>query len=118
MWIFGNTELNIVGCLVLVLILGSIIGFERQWRYRMAGLRTNALVSVGSAAFASLSLLVDGEVSKTRIAVQVVSGIGFIGAGLILKEGASVRGLNTTATLWGLSVVGVTAGVGYPKNFN
>ncbi|GIM46521.1 hypothetical protein DNHGIG_20700 [Collibacillus ludicampi] len=71
---------------VTALLCGMIIGFERQWRHRMAGLRTNALVALGSALFVSLAGIIVGESSPTRIAAQVVSGIGFIGAGVIMHK--------------------------------
>jgi putative Mg2+ transporter-C (MgtC) family protein len=93
--------------------LGAAIGFERQWRHRLAGLRTNTLVALGSASFVMFSMLAPGEASPTRVAAQVVSGIGFLGAGVIFKEGLSVRGLNTAATLWCSSAVGLLAGGGY-----
>jgi putative Mg2+ transporter-C (MgtC) family protein len=96
--------------LSVALLLGAAIGLERQWRQRTAGLRTNALVSVGAAAFVTLPLFVDDELSPTRVAAQVVSGIGFLGGGVIIREGASIRGLNTAATLWGSAAVGVLAG--------
>jgi putative Mg2+ transporter-C (MgtC) family protein len=92
-------------------ILGMLIGIERQWRQRMAGLRTNTLVCVGSAIFVALTGLTQGE--TTRIAGQVVTGIGFLGAGVILREGLNVRGLNTAATLWCAAAVGVLAGMGF-----
>ncbi len=94
------------------LVLGVVIGAERQWRQRLAGLRTNTLVSVGAALFVTLSSMVE-DVSATRVAAQVVSGIGFLGAGVIFKEGASVRGLDTAATLWCSAAVGVLAGAGF-----
>jgi putative Mg2+ transporter-C (MgtC) family protein len=93
--------------------LGGVIGFERQWRNRLAGLRTNALVALGSATFVVFEALMPGG-DPTRVAAQVVSGIGFIGAGLIFREGLSVRGLNTAATLWCSAAVGVLAGAGFP----
>jgi putative Mg2+ transporter-C (MgtC) family protein len=92
--------------------LGGIIGLERQWRQRMAGLRTNVLVAVGAAAFADLGMRIAGAEGATRIVSYVVSGIGFLGAGVIMKEGAQVRGLNTAATLWASAAVGAFAGVG------
>ena len=79
---------------------GATIGFERQWRNRLAGLRTNTLVALGASTFVLLDQLISGEGGSTRVAAQVVSGIGFLGAGVIFKEGLSVRGLNTAATLW------------------
>jgi len=93
--------------------LSAAIGFERQWRNRLAGLRTNTLVALGAASFVVFAALVPGEGSPTRVAAQVVSGIGFLGAGLIFREGMSVRGLNTAATLWCSAAIGVLAGAGY-----
>lgn len=98
--------------LAVAFALGTAIGFERQWRQRNAGLRTNVLVAVGAAAFADLGLRVNGAEGATRIIAYVVSGIGFLGAGVILKDGASIRGLNTAATLWCSAAVGAFAGAG------
>lgn len=94
-------------------VLGACIGAERQWRQRRAGLRTNALVSTGAAMYVALHLLTGGE-NSLRVASQVVTGIGFLGAGVILREGLSVRGLNTAATLWCTAAVGTLAGMGFP----
>ena len=99
--------------LAVALALGTIIGLERQWHHRLAGLRTNALVSIGSAGFVLVGTLATGEASPTRVAAQVASGIGFLGAGVILREGLSVRGLNTAATLWCSAAVGTLAGMGF-----
>jgi|SRR5579884_1467053 len=93
------------------LLFGAIIGFERQWRQRMAGLRTNALVSVGAAGFVVFSTTFSDS-SPTRMAAQIISGIGFLGAGVILREGINIRGLNTAATLWCSAMVGTFAGAG------
>lgn len=93
---------------------GALIGSERQVRQRMAGLRTNALVAMGAAAFVIFSQLVPNEVSPTRVAAQVVSGIGFLGAGIIFRDGFNVHGLNTAATLWCSAAVGLMAGIGEP----
>jgi putative Mg2+ transporter-C (MgtC) family protein len=98
--------------LASAVILGSVIGFERQWRHRLAGLRTNTLVALGAASFVVFEALVSNESSPTRVAAQVVSGIGFLGAGVIFREGLNVRGLNTAATLWCSAAVGVLAGAG------
>jgi putative Mg2+ transporter-C (MgtC) family protein len=95
------------------LILGSIIGFERQWRQKLAGLRTNALVALGAAGFVVFSALFPGESSATRVAAQIVSGIGFLGAGVIMRDGLNVHGLNTAATLWCSAMVGTFAGGGF-----
>jgi putative Mg2+ transporter-C (MgtC) family protein len=93
------TTLEFVTRLAVAFLLGSSLGFERQWRQRMAGLRTNTLVATGAALFVMLSVLTPGDASPTRVSAQVVSGIGFLAGGVILKEGLSVRGLNTAATL-------------------
>lgn len=94
--------------------LGTVIGFERQYRARMAGLRTNALVAGGATLFVLLSAhgFTGGTADPTRVAAQIVSGIGFLGAGVILREGLTVRGLNTAATLWCSAAVGSLAGAG------
>jgi putative Mg2+ transporter-C (MgtC) family protein len=99
--------------MLVALLCGFVIGIERQWRQRTAGLRTNALVALGAALFVALSGMVVGDNSPTRIAAQVVSGIGFLGAGVILHEGFTVHGLNTAATLWCSAAVGTLAGCGY-----
>jgi putative Mg2+ transporter-C (MgtC) family protein len=99
--------------LAAAVVLSSIIGFEREWHSRLAGVRTNTLVALGAATFVGFSDLVPGEGSPTRIAAQVVSGIGFLGAGLIFREGSTVRGLNTAATVWCSAGVGVLAGAGF-----
>src|SRR5271168_1127178 len=98
--------------LALALALGSVIGFERQWNQKMAGLRTNALVALGACGFTVFSAMV-GQGDPTRVAAQVVSGIGFLGAGVILREGVNVHGLNTAATLWCSAMVGTFAGGGF-----
>jgi putative Mg2+ transporter-C (MgtC) family protein len=98
--------------LSVALSLGAAIGVERQWRQRLAGLRTNTLVALGAASFVVFASLFPGEASPTRVAAQVVSGIGFLGAGIIFREGLNVRGLNTAATLWCSAAVGLLAGSG------
>jgi putative Mg2+ transporter-C (MgtC) family protein len=99
----------------VALALGAAVGMERQWRQRTAGLRTNALVALGAALFELFAVLLTGQhgVDPTRIAAYVVSGIGFLGAGVILRDGVSVRGINTAATIWCSAAVGVLAGAGY-----
>ena len=96
--------------MAVALICGAVIGSERQVRQRMAGLRTNALVALGAASFVIFSQLFAAEVSPTRVAAQVVSGIGFLGAGIIFRDGFNVHGLNTAATLWCSAAVGLMAG--------
>ncbi|MGO9545852.1 MAG: MgtC/SapB family protein [Rhodomicrobium sp.] len=98
--------------LAAALLAGAAIGAERQWHQKMAGLRTNALVALGAGGFVAFSAAV-GQGDPTRIAAQVVSGIGFLGAGIILREGINVRGLNTAATLWCSAMAGTFAGGGY-----
>jgi putative Mg2+ transporter-C (MgtC) family protein len=94
--------------LATAFVLGAAIGAERQYRQRTAGLRTNVLVAVASASFVDLGMrLAPGSV---QIIAYVVSGVGFLGAGAIMKEGVSIRGLNTAATLWGSAAVGACAG--------
>jgi putative Mg2+ transporter-C (MgtC) family protein len=98
--------------LFTALVCGAVIGSERQVRQRMAGLRTNALVALGAASFVIFSGLYPDEVSPTRVAAQIVSGIGFLGAGIIFRDGFNVHGLNTAATLWCSAGVGMMAGHG------
>ncbi len=104
----GHTLLS----LLTAFVLGTLVGLERQWRQRNAGLRTNVLVAVGAAAFSDLGMRLAGAEGATRIIAYVVSGIGFLGAGVIIKDGANIRGLNTAATLWCSAAVGTFAGVG------
>ena len=91
-------------------ILGALIGFERQYRQRTAGLRTNVLVAVGAAIFVDMANRLYGHEGAVHVVAYVVSGIGFLGAGVIMREGGNVRGLNTAATLWGSAAVGACAG--------
>lgn len=99
--------------LLVAACLGAAIGLERQWRQRLAGLRTNTLVALGAAIFVTYSHVVSDDAGSARMAAQVVSGIGFLGAGVIFKEGLNVRGLNTAATLWCSAAVGLLAGEGF-----
>jgi putative Mg2+ transporter-C (MgtC) family protein len=102
------------------LLMGVVLGLERQFRGHPAGLRTNALVSVGAAMFVSLSRLLNVEsnphLDPTRIASYVVSGLGFLGGGVILREGFNVRGMNTAATLWCSGAVGTLCGADFPAH--
>jgi putative Mg2+ transporter-C (MgtC) family protein len=109
--------------LALAAFLGALIGVERELRDRQAGLRTHLLVALGSALFTIVSaygfedFLRSGQsvvrADPTRIAAQIVTGIGFLGAGAIIRQGASVRGLTTAATLWVVAAVGLASGAGY-----
>ncbi len=116
-------SLEIVARVVLAAVLGGAIGLERELREREAGLRTHLLVSVGAALFTMISAYAwtdwhfsnrEGLVfDPTRIAAQIVTGIGFLGAGAIIRQGLSVRGLTTAATLWVVAAIGMASGVGY-----
>lgn len=97
--------LYFLGRITICFILGSMIGIERQYRRKIAGVRTITLVAIGAFLFVSISRLTTGH-DVTRIAAQVVSGIGFLGAGVILRDGTNVKGLNTAATLWCSAAVG------------
>ena len=94
--------------------LGTVIGLERQYRQRTAGLRTAVLVAVGASAFVDLGMRLTGPEGGTRTVAYVISGIGFLGAGVIMKEGLNVRGLNTAATLWCSAAVGAFSGADLP----
>lgn len=96
--------------LLAAFILGGLIGYERQFRQRTAGLRTNVLVSVGAALFVDMAATLSGHEGAVHVVAYVVSGIGFLGAGVIMREEGNVRGLNTAATLWGSAAVGACAG--------
>jgi uncharacterized membrane protein YhiD involved in acid resistance len=99
--------------LIVALVLGALVGAEPQWRQRAAGLRTNCLVAMSSGMFGMMGGLMGGtDGSQRRVAAYVVSGIGFLG-GVILKDGFSIHGLNTAATLWCTAAVGTRAGLGY-----
>ncbi len=96
----------------MALLLGSTIGLERQLRQRHSGLVTHGLVALGAAAYTSLSHAAGLE-ADLRMGAQVVTGIGFLGAGLIIKDGATIKGLSTAATIWSTGAVGVLAGYGF-----
>jgi len=91
-------------------ILGGLIGLERQYRQRTAGLRTNILVAIGAAIFVDAGNRLTGHEGAVHIMAYVVSGIGFLGAGVIMREEGNVRGINTAATLWASGAVGACAG--------
>jgi putative Mg2+ transporter-C (MgtC) family protein len=107
-----NVQLELALRLLFAALLGGAIGFERQYHGHPAGMRTHILVSVGAATFTVLSI----EAFKApgadpgRIAAQIVTGIGFLGAGAILKEGRTIKGLTTAASLWAVAGIGMAAG--------
>lgn len=109
-----NTEFLLRLCTAI--FAGLCIGFERQWRHKSAGLKTTMLVTAGSAIFTMLAIQFkdfSSDVDVTRIIAQVVSGIGFLGAGIIFKEGLNVHGLTTAATIWCSAAIGCVAGSGF-----
>src|SRR5579863_9851433 len=103
---FLDSLLSLFGAFVL----GTLIGAERQYRQRGGGLRTHVLVAVGAATFVDIGMHLNGNAGATQIIAYVVSGVGFLGAGVIMKEGSNVWGLNTAATLWCSAAVGACAG--------
>lgn len=100
--------------LLLAALLGAILGFEREWRQKFAGLRTNILIAIGSTLFTVMSIDLSASVGgdATRVAAQIVTGIGFLGAGAIMRTGGSVRGLTTAAMIWVNAAIGVAVGGG------
>src|SRR5437870_424328 len=99
--------------LAVATLLGALIGIERQWRHKNAGIKTNTLVCIGSAGFAMLSNTFGPQNhNPAQIAAAVVTGIGFIGAGVIIHRGATVQGVTTAATLWANASMGVAVGLG------
>ncbi len=111
MSILSDLQPTTVNMLAAVLF-GSIVGMERQARHRMAGVRTNALVALGACSFVTFASLFPNDGSPTRVAAQIVSGIGFLGAGIIFRDGLNVLGLNTAATLWCSAAIGMFCGAG------
>jgi putative Mg2+ transporter-C (MgtC) family protein len=98
------------------LLAGLAIGFERQWHHKTAGLRTNLLVATGAAVFVLLSIelkAVESSIDVTRIIAQVVTGVGFLGAGIIFREGNNVHGLISAATIWCSAAIGCMAASGF-----
>lgn len=112
----GLAALNTLTSLGMAFVLGALIGLERQYRQRTAGLRTNVLVAVGAALFVDVAMrfhaMYGGSPSPLHVLAYVVSGVGFLGAGVIMREEGNIRGINTAATLWGSAAVGVACGTG------
>lgn len=113
------THLDLVSRLAVAAVLGGLVGFEREYFGKAAGFRTHALVSMASSLIMLVSIeifeLYRGrvEVDPSRIAAQVVSGIGFIGAGAIIRSGVSVKGITTAASLWAVAGIGLACGIGF-----
>jgi putative Mg2+ transporter-C (MgtC) family protein len=107
------TSADLVTRLVLAALLGAAVGIERELRRKPAGLRTNILITLGAALFTLVSLTFGGSGGSTdRVAAQIVSGIGFLGAGAIIQSGRSVHGMTTAATIWVNAAIGVASGAG------
>lgn len=117
--VFNSFSLTVLIRVLLAGFLGGIIGYERESMNRPAGFRTHILVCVGSALVMCTSQFIFEEynefanVDPARLGAQVISGIGFLGAGTIIRDGVSVRGLTTAASLWAVSCVGISAGIGF-----
>jgi len=105
---------HLIGRLLLAAGLGAVIGAEREFHNKAAGLRTNTLIALGAAIFTLLSLLMaqGSTADPTRITSQIVTGIGFLGGGVILRTGLQVQGLTTAATIWVNAAIGAAAGAG------
>lgn len=100
--------------ILLALAMGFLIGLEREWRNKNSGIRTNSMVAMGSAIFVLISIkIVDGNDDVTRIIGQVVTGVGFLGAGVIFRQGANVHGLNSAATIWCSAAIGCLSAAGF-----
>ncbi len=122
----GQSEWNSLGGhwlpigfkVVLAIICGGMIGLERELKHKPAGLRTNILICLGAVLFTTLSVLISansgGPSDPARIAAQVVTGVGFLGGGMIMQSGGSVTGLTSAATVWVVAAIGVCIGMGYP----
>jgi putative Mg2+ transporter-C (MgtC) family protein len=105
--------LNEIIRLLFALLIGGLIGIERELHYKAAGFRTMMLICVGSALFTMFSIRIGGPSDPARIAAQIVTGVGFIGAGVILHEKGEVRGITTAASIWAAAALGIGIGAGY-----
>ena len=110
--LWNHPRIQILASLLMAFVLGGVVGYERQYRQRTAGLRTNVLVAIGAALFVHMADRLDGHGGSVRVISYVVSGIGFLGAGVIMREEGNVRGINTAATLWGSAAIGAVCGAG------
>jgi putative Mg2+ transporter-C (MgtC) family protein len=108
------SDLELVERLCLAAALGAVLGFEREWRQKYAGLRTNILIAIGSALFTMMSIDMSASAGgdPTRVAAQIVTGIGFLGAGAIMRTGSGIRGLTTAAMIWVNAAIGMAVGGG------
>jgi putative Mg2+ transporter-C (MgtC) family protein len=107
------TDLELFQRLSLAAMLGGVLGLEREWHHKTAGLRTNILIAMGAALFTLMSIELTGTTGDpSRVASQIVTGIGFLGAGAILRTNAGIQGLTTAAAIWVNAAIGVTVGGG------
>jgi len=107
------TDLELTQRLLLAALLGAALGIEREWRHKDAGLRTNILIAIGSALFTMMSIELTGsQGDPSRVAAQIVTGIGFLGGGAIIRTRGGVQGLTTAAAIWVNAAIGVAAGGG------
>ncbi len=114
-WLPSWNDMMMIGRVVLALLLGGAIGFERERRNKPAGLRTHMLVAAGTTCFTVASIYGFGDQiprDPSRVAAQIVSGVGFLGAGTIFRSGSEVRGLTTAATIWLVAALGMLVGTG------
>jgi putative Mg2+ transporter-C (MgtC) family protein len=109
-WLIG---LNEIIRLLFAVFIGGLIGIERELHYKAAGFRTMMLICVGAALFTMFSIRIGGPTDPARIAAQIVTGVGFIGAGVILHEKGEVRGITTAASIWAAAALGIGIGAGY-----
>lgn len=112
-----DSTMNDIIAIILAAAFGAVIGIEREYRRKAAGLRTNVLICIGAAVFTIISrkMGTSYEQSQSRIAAQVVTGVGFLGAGAIIRDRGGILGLTTAATIWLVASVGVACGAGYYK---
>lgn len=101
----------LAGRVLVAALLGALLGFEREWHGKEAGLRTNTLIAIGAALFTTMSIGFGGD--PGRVAAQVVTGVGFLGAGAIMRTGGSVQGLTTAALIWTNAAIGLACGAGH-----
>jgi putative Mg2+ transporter-C (MgtC) family protein len=107
------TDFELAQRLVLAAVLGGVLGFEREWHHKAAGLRTNILIAIGAALFTLMSIeMATDRGDPTRIASTIVTGIGFLGAGAIMRTNTGIQGLTTAAAIWVNAAIGVACGAG------
>lgn len=110
-----DTPINDIVAIILAAAFGAVVGLEREYKQKAAGLRTNVLICIGAAVFTIISRKMGAEhdLSQTRIAAQIVTGVGFLGAGAIIRDRGGVLGLTTAATIWLVASIGMACGAGY-----